>query len=40
MLSKLGKNEEAENYNIKSNEICRKLAEEDSNEGDLDEEDI
>jgi tetratricopeptide (TPR) repeat protein len=40
LLSKLGTNEDAEDYIIKSNEIYRKLAEEDSSEGDIDEEDI
>jgi len=40
LLSKLGRNEEADDYIIKSNEIYRKLAEEDSSEGDIDEEDI
>ena len=40
MLSKLGRDKEAEDYIIKSNEIYRKLAEEDSSEGDIDEKDI
>jgi hypothetical protein len=40
LLSKLGTNGDAEDYIIKSNEIYRKLAEEDSSEGDIDEEDI
>ena len=40
MLSKLGRDKEAEDYIIKSNEIYRKLAEEESSEGDIDEKDI
>ena len=40
LLSKLGRDKEAEDYIIKSNEIYRKLAEEDSSEGDIDEKDI
>jgi len=37
LLSKLGRNEEAEDYSTKSEEIYRKLAEEDSGEGDVSE---